>query len=119
MVALLVDGLRSAPRGRSQVVAGRPPIETCRLDLHGRARCVTVRGPRDGVGLERTEEAKFRGWSKATAFEHPFTAKILGDLADSYRRDAVRYNDDAERLDWGVRASLRPCTDIDRDQRAA
>jgi hypothetical protein len=63
-------------------------------------RGVTSRSLRDGGALERAEAAKYRGWARALADEHPRTAKALDSLADGYERDAKRHDDDAERLDW-------------------
>jgi transcriptional regulator with XRE-family HTH domain len=63
-------------------------------------RGVTTRMPGDGGNLERNEAAKYRGWAKAIAFEHPYTAKALNELADDYERQAKREDEDTERHDW-------------------
>ncbi|KAB0684801.1 helix-turn-helix domain-containing protein [Burkholderia territorii] len=63
-------------------------------------RGVTTRMPRDGGNLERQEAAKYRRWAKAIGYEHPHTAKALDTLADSYEDQALRHDEDAERLDW-------------------
>jgi hypothetical protein len=63
-------------------------------------RGVTTRLPGDGGELERNEEARFRDWAKAIAYDHPHTAKALNAIADSYAWDARRHDEDAERLDW-------------------
>lgn len=63
-------------------------------------RGITTRMPRDGGELERNEAAKYRNWAHAIAFEHPFTAKALNDLAQSYDWQARREDDDAELRDW-------------------
>lgn len=63
-------------------------------------RGVTTRMPRDGGILERQEAANYRAWSKAVAYEHPHTAKVLDDLAEQYERDAKREDEAAERIDW-------------------
>jgi hypothetical protein len=33
--------------------------------------------------------AQYRGWAKAVAFQYPFTAKLLEEMARSYDREAV------------------------------
>ncbi len=43
----------------------------------------------EGGQQERDLAAQFRGWSKAVAFEWPFTAKLLEQLARSYDSEAV------------------------------
>jgi DNA-binding XRE family transcriptional regulator len=63
-------------------------------------RGVTVRNPRDGGEQERVLSAQYRAWAKAISFEYPHTAKALDGLADGYDRDALREDEDAERLDW-------------------
>lgn len=63
-------------------------------------RGVTTRMPGDGGELERSEEARFRDWARAIAYDHPHTAKALNAIADSYAWDARRHDEDAERLDW-------------------
>jgi len=63
-------------------------------------RGVTSRGMRDGGALERQEAASYRRWAKAIEHEHPHTAKALDELADSYERQAIGHDEDAERLDW-------------------
>lgn len=77
----------------------RPMLEGFCVGKYNR-RGVTTRGPRDGGALEREEASKYRAWAKAIAFDHPRTAKALGDLADDYERDARHHDDDAERDDW-------------------
>ncbi|RUX34638.1 XRE family transcriptional regulator [Mesorhizobium sp. M2A.F.Ca.ET.042.01.1.1] len=103
--------LSSSPQGRD----GNWPAEPVRdvLDLFrsksmlegfrvGKAnrRGVTTRMPGDGGMLERNEATKYRDWAKAIAFEHPYTAKALNELADSYDWQAKREDEDAERHDW-------------------
>lgn len=63
-------------------------------------RGVTRRMPQDGGALERDEAATFRGWARALVYDHPHTAKALDEIADSYERDAIRHDEDAQRLDW-------------------
>jgi transcriptional regulator with XRE-family HTH domain len=63
-------------------------------------RGFTTRMPRDGGQLERDEAAKYRRWSTAIGAEHPYTAKVLEEIAEGYDRDARRHDEDAERLDW-------------------
>jgi hypothetical protein len=65
-------------------------------------RGVTSRMPRDGGEQERQLSAQYRAWAKVISFEHPQTAKALGDLADRYDWDAQRHDEDAERLDRGA-----------------
>lgn len=63
-------------------------------------RGVTSRGPRDGGDLERQEATKYRKWAESISIEHPYTAKALNTLADSYEVEAKRHDESAERLDW-------------------
>ena len=63
-------------------------------------RGVTTRLSGAGGGLERAEAAKYRGWAKAVAFEHPHTAKALTTLAEHYELWAKREDEDAERGEW-------------------
>ncbi|MDD2677107.1 MAG: hypothetical protein PHP75_06535 [Methylacidiphilaceae bacterium] len=60
----------------------------------------TFRAPGDGGDPERCEAAKYRGWAKTIAFEHPHTAKALNNLADDYERQAERLDEVTERRDW-------------------
>ena len=54
------------------------------------ARGVT---PRDESGTPERELAeKYRNWSQEVAFEHPFTAKMLQQIADSYEEYATWWN---------------------------
>ncbi len=74
-------------------------IEGFRIGKSNR-RGVTTRMPRAGGELERQEAAKYRAWAKAIAYDYPHTAKALDTLAEEYDRDALRQDEDAERLDW-------------------
>lgn len=65
-------------------------------------RGLTTRMPRDGGALEREEEMKYRVWAKAISYEHPYTSKALGNLAEQYEREAQWHDEDAERLDWRI-----------------
>ena len=65
-------------------------------------RGVTTRMPRDGGELERNEAAQYRKWAAAVVYDHPYTAKALDALAESYEHQAHREDEDAERLDWGL-----------------
>ena len=45
--------------------------------------------PRDESGTPELELAeKYRNWSRKVAFEHPFTSKLLEQIAGSYEQDA-------------------------------
>lgn len=103
--------LSAAPPG----VDGVWPAEAVRsaIDLFGSSsmirgfwigkrnrRGVTTRTLGEGGQQERDEAARFREWAVALAYEHPYTAKALDDLADSYEDEARRHDEDAERLDW-------------------
>jgi transcriptional regulator with XRE-family HTH domain len=63
-------------------------------------RGVTTRGPRDGGELERQEAARYRGWAKEIGYNHPHTAKALDMLAENNEREAIRHDEESERLDW-------------------
>jgi hypothetical protein len=65
-------------------------------------RGVTTRMPRDGGELERNEAAQYRKWAAAIVYDHPYTAKAIDALAESYEHQAHREDEDAERLDWGL-----------------
>lgn len=77
----------------------KPMLEGFRVGKANR-RGVTTRMPDDGSDLERKEAARYRGWSKAIVFEHPYTAKALSELADDYEREAKREDERTERRDW-------------------
>lgn len=77
----------------------KPMLEGFRIGKANR-RGITTRLPGDGGNLERYEANKYRSWAKAIEFEHPYTAKALSELADSYERQAKWEDEDAERLDW-------------------
>ncbi|MDB5581514.1 MAG: hypothetical protein JWR80_6690 [Bradyrhizobium sp.] len=62
-------------------------------------RGVTWRSPDGGV-LERHEASQYRRWADAIVHEHPYTAKALNRLADSYDDRARREDEEAERRDW-------------------
>jgi transcriptional regulator with XRE-family HTH domain len=63
-------------------------------------RGMTSRSPRDGGALERQEAAKYRRWAKSINIEHPYTARALDSLADSYEEEAARHDESSERRDW-------------------
>lgn len=50
------------------------------------ARGATWRG--NGGAQERDLAERYRSWSREVAFEHPFTANMLEQIAASYDRDA-------------------------------
>jgi plasmid maintenance system antidote protein VapI len=54
------------------------------------SRGVVMRG--HGGDQERELERKYRTWADALAPKHPFTARMLNNIADGYRRDA-EWND--------------------------
>ncbi len=51
-----------------------------------------------GGDLEREEEAKFRRKAELIRFDSPLVAGILDSVADSYHREAARWDDDER---WG------------------
>ena len=63
-------------------------------------RGVTTRMVGEGGGLERAEATNYRSWAKAVAFEHPYTAKTLGMIAEHYDKQAKRQDEDVELMDW-------------------
>jgi transcriptional regulator with XRE-family HTH domain len=63
-------------------------------------RGIISRLPREGGKQERDEAAQFRKWAAAVAYEHPYTAKALNSLAESYEHQAQYHDQNAERLDW-------------------
>lgn len=77
----------------------KPMLSGFRIGKANR-RGVTTRMPGDGGSLERNEAARYRAWAKAIAFEHPYTAKALSELADSYEWRAKQEDEEAERRDW-------------------
>jgi addiction module HigA family antidote len=64
-------------------------VRTGRYNLRG----VHWRG--EGGQQERDLAAQYRGWSKAVAFEFPFTAKLLEQLAITYDSEAVWQDTDS------------------------
>lgn len=62
-------------------------------------RGATSRGMYDGGAMERTLEAEYRKHAEQLRSEYPFTAKLLNDLADSYKHEAVRHDEDSEWMD--------------------
>ena len=64
-------------------------MRTGRYNLRG----VHSRG--EGGQQERDLAAQYRGWSKAVAFEWPFTARLLEQLATTYDSDAVWQDNDS------------------------
>jgi addiction module HigA family antidote len=50
----------------------------------------------EGGQQERELAAKYRGWSKQTAFEYPFVSRFLEEIAKSYDRDAERQDIQAD-----------------------
>jgi len=60
------------------------------------ARGITSRAMYAGGEQEHTISAQFRGWSIATAGRWPRTSRLLRELAESYDRDAARWDQDAQ-----------------------
>ena len=56
------------------------------------SRGVVMRG--HGGDQERALERKYRNWADALAPKYPFTARMLNNIADGYRRDAERHDTD-------------------------
>lgn len=50
--------------------------------------------------LDREEASKYRTWAKALESDHPRTARVLIEIAESCERDAQRHDDDSERRAW-------------------
>ena len=42
----------------------------------------------EGGGHEREIAVKYRGWSQQRAFEYPYVASVLEEIAASYDREA-------------------------------
>jgi len=49
-----------------------------------------------GGGQERELAAKYRGWSQQLAFEYPYVASVLEDIAASYDREAESHDSEAK-----------------------
>ncbi len=66
-------------------------------------RGVTTRGPYDGGTQERSLAEKYQEMSENVAPDWPITASILKAIADSYAREAVREDQEAElhATKWG------------------
>ena len=60
------------------------------------ARGVSVRKSGEGGMQERELAAKYRSWARRRAVEYPFVSSILGGIAESYDREAERWDDEAE-----------------------
>jgi hypothetical protein len=62
-------------------------------------------GPRhfraEGGGQERDLAAKYRGWSQKLAFEYPYVARVLEDIAASYDREAEWHDSEANGFPGG------------------
>lgn len=56
------------------------------------SRGVVWRG--QGGDQERALESKYRAWADALAPKHPFTSRMLNNIADGYRRDAEWHDTD-------------------------
>jgi hypothetical protein len=64
------------------------------------SRGVHARG--EGGDQEREIAEKFRNWSRQLAFEYPYVANLVAQIANSYEHDAMREDSDA-----AVRRRLR------------
>ena len=60
------------------------------------ARGVSGRKSGEGGMQERELAAKYRSWARRRAVEYPFVSSILGGIAESYDREAERWDDEAE-----------------------
>ena len=60
------------------------------------SRGVTTRGLYDGGQQERVLAAQYRDWSTSTKTSWPRTSRILRSIAESYERDAIREDLEAE-----------------------
>jgi len=56
----------------------------------------------DGGTDERVLAAKYRAWSRQLAFEYPYVANLLEQIAARYDRDAARQDEDAA-VRWRLR----------------
>jgi hypothetical protein len=79
---------------------GSPDIATGMSIGVYNSRGVHARG--EGGDQEREIADKFRNWSRQLAFEYPYVANLVAQIADSYDRDAMREDSDA-----AVRRRLR------------
>lgn len=72
------------------------------MGVHNR-RGMTSRDPRDGGQQERDLADCYAGYASRAEIEAPFTASLLRRLAEGYRHDAKRHDQDAalHRLCWG------------------
>ena len=68
----------------------------------GRGFIIGVRNARgahwrgEGGGQEWELAAKYRGWSQQLAFEYPYVASVLADIAASYDREAEWHDSEAK-----------------------
>ncbi|MFT3661505.1 MAG: hypothetical protein QM809_08920 [Gordonia sp. (in: high G+C Gram-positive bacteria)] len=60
------------------------------------SRGVTLRGVYDGGGHERTLAEQYKQWSLGVQVHWPRTARILRAIAESYERDSVREDEQAQ-----------------------
>lgn len=60
------------------------------------ARGVSVRKSGEGGMQERELAAKYRSWARQRAADYPFVSSILEGIAESYDREAERWDDEAE-----------------------
>jgi hypothetical protein len=96
------------PEGIWPAVAVRDLIEITRspdlerglyIGVHN-SRGVTSRGMNDGGAQERDLARYYRYCSEETALEWPRTSAALAQIAESYEREGVQLDEDAERRDW-------------------
>ena len=50
----------------------------------------------EGGAQERELAAKYRGWSQKLAFEYPYVASVLEEIAASYDREAEWHDSEAK-----------------------
>jgi hypothetical protein len=62
-------------------------------------RGATSRGMYDGGAIERKLEEGHRKDAEQLRSEYPFTARLLNDLADAYKREAERHDEDSAWMD--------------------
>jgi hypothetical protein len=68
----------------------------------GRGFSIGVRNSRgahwraEGGSQERELSAKYRGWSEKLAFEYPYVASVLEEIAASYDREAEWHDSEAK-----------------------
>lgn len=98
------------PDGTFPARAVRDALETAPSDRLERGftigllnkRGVTWRGLTDGGEQEYNLASKYEGWAEAIQASHPRTASALRSVADSYREDGRRNDEEARRFLEGL-----------------